>query len=464
LPLATQSQGYDLETMVKNHAVSLACAGLIGLVSIACTAPIGSATPAFGPAQTIAGLPSTSAEDVGMSGERLGRLASAMEQLADERRLAGITTAVARHGKLAFFGTFGQRDIDANAPMSSDAIFRIYSMSKPITGVALMMLYEEGKFRLSDPVAMYIPEFANLQVAAAKGNRVEKASHPITIRELMTHTAGFTYGAMSPSSVDQMYLKKQVLAYDGTLRDMITRLAEIPLRHQPGTMWHYSVAVDVQGYLVEVLSGQKLDAFLQKRLFEPLNMVDTGFYVPKEKANRLAQIYAYGNDGHLIPPSKFDDTTQVGGIPIRSNEVVDRYLGPPTFLSGGSGLVSTAADYLRFAQMLLNGGELDGIRILAPLTVDLMRRNQLPREVKEIAPGVGFGLDFAVIDDPVAADGVSQGEYYWLGGAGTWFWIDPVEDLVFVGMIQQFGEDRPDLRSLSRRLTYQAILKRASTQ
>jgi CubicO group peptidase (beta-lactamase class C family) len=448
---------------MKNRAASLALAGLIGLGATACTAPVGSFTQAAGPPQTIAGLPSASAEDVGMSGERLGRLAGAMAQLVDDQRLAGVTTAIARHGKLAFFGTFGQRDIEANAPMSPDAIFRIYSMTKPITGVALMILYEEGKFRLSDPVAKYIPEFANLQVAVGpRGTRVEKANHPITIRELMTHTAGFTYGSMSESVVDAMYLQKQVLAYDGTLRDMITRLASIPLRQQPGTAWRYSVAVDVQGYLVEVLSRQKLDVFLQKRLFEPLNMIDTGFYVPRDKANRLAQVYAYGKDGELIAPSTFDDSTQAGGVPIRAAEVVARYLQPPTFFSGGGGLVSTAADYLRFAQMLLNGGELDGIRILSPVTVDLMRRNQLPREVKEISPGVGFGLDFAVIDDPVAADGISRGEYYWSGAAGTWFWIDPVEDLVFVGMIQQFGDGRPDVRSLSRRLTYQAILKRAS--
>jgi CubicO group peptidase (beta-lactamase class C family) len=449
--------------MVKNRAAALALAGLIGLAAMACTAPVGSPTQAAGPSQTMAGLPSASAEDVGMSGERLGRLAGAMEQLVDDRRLAGVTTAVARHGKLAFFGTFGQRDMEANAPMAPDAIFRIYSMSKPITGVALMILYEEGKFRLSDPVAKYIPEFANLQVASGpRGTRVEKASHPITIRELMTHTAGLTYGSMSDSVVEAMYLQKQVLAYDGTLRDMITRLAGIPLRQQPGAMWRYSVAVDVQGYLVEVLSGQKLDVFLQKRLFDPLNMVDTGFYVPKEKTNRLAQLYAYGAGGSLIPPSRFDEGMQIGGVPVHAADVVARYLQPPTFFSGGGGLVSTAADYLRFAQMLLNGGELDGIRILSPVTVDLMRRNQLPREVKEISPGVGFGLDVAVIDDPVAADGISRGEYYWSGGAGTWFWIDPVEDLVFVGMIQQFGEGRPDLRSLSRRLTYQAILKRAA--
>ena len=448
--------------MFRNRAIGLALSALIFASLTACSTPVGSSTEAAN-TKPATGLPSASAEDVGMSGERLGRLAGAMEQLVDDRRLAGITTAVARHGKLAFFGTFGQRDVEAGAPMTADAIFRIYSMSKPITGVALMMLYEEGKFRLSDPVAKYIPEFANLQVAAGpKGRQVEKARHPITIRELMTHTAGFTYGLYSDSAVDTMYVEKKVLDFHGTLRDMIARLAGIPLRQQPGTIWHYSVAADVQGYLVEVLSGQKLDAFLQKRLFEPLGMVDTGFYVPKQKVNRLAQLYIYGKDGGLLPPSRFDENPMhIGGVLIDSDEVVTRYLTPPTLLSGGGGLVSTAADYLRFAQMLLNGGELDGVRILSPLTVDLMRRNQLPRDVKEISPGIGFGLDFAVVDDPVAADGISQGEYFWSGGAGTWFWIDPVENLVFVGMIQQFGAERPDMRSLSRRLTYQAILKPA---
>ncbi len=449
--------------MFRNRAIGLALSALIIAVLMACSTPVGSSTDGANMKPAAAGLPSASAEEVGMSGERLGRLAGTMEQLVDDRRLAGITTAVARHGKLAFFGTFGQRDIEAGAPMTADAIFRIYSMSKPITGVALMMLYEEGKFRLSDPVAKYIPELANLQVAAGpKGRRAEKAQHPITIRELMTHTAGFTYGLYSDSAVDTMYVEKKVLDFHGTLRDMIARLAGIPLRQQPGTMWHYSVAADVQGYLVEVLSGQKLDAFLQKRLFEPLGMVDTGFFVPKPKVSRLAQLYIYGKDGGLLPPSRFDENPMhIGGVLINSDEVVTRYLTSPALLSGGGGLVSTAADYLRFAQMLLNGGELDGVRILSPLTVDVMRRNQLPREVKEISPGVGFGLDFAVVDDPVAADGISQGEYFWAGGAGTWFWIDPVEDLVFVGMIQQFGAERPDLRSLSHRLTYQAILKPA---
>jgi CubicO group peptidase (beta-lactamase class C family) len=436
------------------------------LLAAGCSAPIGTASA--GPAAAaspVAGLPSARPEDVGMSSERLARLSTAMEQLVADKRLAGITTAVARHGKLASFGTFGHRDIEAGATMAPDTIFRIYSMSKPITGVALMILYEEGKFRLSDPVSRYIPEFANLQVAASSGPgplRLEKLSHPITIRELMSHTAGFSYGLFSQSPVDAMYVEKRVLAYDGTLRDMITRLAGIPLRQQPGTMWHYSVAVDVQGYLVEVLSGQTFDQFLQERVFTPLGMNDTGFYVPKEKAGRFAQIYAYGKDRSLLPPSKFDESSRIGSAVIEPETVVDKYLKPPTFLSGGGGLVSTTSDYLRFAQMLLNGGELDGVRILSPLTVNLMRQNQLPRTVREMSPGVGFGLDFAVVDDPVAADGISRGEYYWGGAAGTWFWIDPAENLVFVGMIQQLGNDRPDVRSLSRRLTYQSIIEPAA--
>jgi CubicO group peptidase (beta-lactamase class C family) len=451
-------------TRQRSRCRGLALSLLIALASVACTTEIGSVSEATGSPQNAVGLPSVAADEVGMSAERIGRLAGAMAQIVDDRRMAGITTAVARRGKMAYVGTFGRRDIEAAAPMTPDTIFRIYSMSKPITGVALMILYEEGRFQLSDPVARYIPEFSTLRVVAGPtGRRVEQLDHPITIRELMTHTAGFSDGASSQSAVDRMYVEKRVLAFDGTLKDMIARLAGIPLRQQPGTMWHDSVAADVQGYLVEVLSGQKLDEFLQERIFGPLEMVDTGFYVPKQKAHRLAQLYAYGADGLLIPPSKFDADTRLGSATITADEVVARYLTPPTFLSGGGGLVSTVADYVRFAQMLLNGGELDGIRILSPLTVDLMRRNQLPRAIKEISPGVGFGLDVAVIDDPVAADGISQGEYFWTGAAGTWFWIDPVEELVFVGMAQQLGDGRPDLRSLSRRLTYQAILRRAGS-
>ncbi len=416
------------------------------LSSIACDVPsradVGQSSPRD--------LAQVAPEDVGLSSERLERLSAAMQGLVDDGHLAGITTMISRHGKVAHFGTFGHQNIEAEKPMAEDTIFRIYSMTKPITGVALMMLYEEGKFRISDPVEKFIPEFKGLEVATGEGPDgpiTEPADHPMTIRELMSHTAGLSYGLFSRSQVDTMYTEAGVLDPNSTLKDMIDKLAKIPLRHQPGSRWHYSVAVDVQGYLVEVLSGQPFDQFLQERIFDPLEMVDTGFHVPAEKADRFAEVYAYAEDGSLFAQEGF------GGS--RS------YLEPAKFFSGGGGLVSTTMDYMRFSQMLLNGGELDGVRILSPLTVELMHRNWLPPEVGTMSPGTGFGLDFAVVLDPVEADGVSEGEYYWGGAAGTWFWIDPKEDLVFVGMIQQFGNGRPDVRSLSRRLTYQAVLEPA---
>lgn len=396
-------------------------------------------------------LGAAQAAEVGMSSQRLARLSAAMQDIVDQERVAGIVTMVARHGKVVHHESFGRQDIEQDVPMATDTIFRIYSMTKPITGVALMMLFEEGKFRLSDPVARHIPELEGLQVAAGEGEDgpiLEEADHPMTIRELMSHTAGLSYGIFSESQVDDMYREANVLDSSSTLRDMIEKLSRIPLRQQPGSRWHYSVAVDVQGYLVEVLSGQPFDQFLQERLFEPLGMKDTGFHVPEEKADRFAQVYNYDEDGSLVAREGFGGSRN--------------YLEPTTFFSGGGGLVSTAADYMRFCQMLLNGGQLDGVRILSPLTVELMHRNQLPRDLGEMSPGVGFGLDFAVILDPVEAGTFSQGEYYWGGAAGTWFWIDPVEDLIFVGMIQQFGQGRPDLRSSSRQLTYQAILEPAA--
>lgn len=416
---------------------------LLGLIACEVQPRAGAAT-----AGTVA-QPLAEPEEVGLSSARLERLHAGMQALVDEGRLAGITTMLARHGRVADARTYGFRDLEAGDPMQEDAIFRIYSMSKPITGVALMILYEEGKFSLSDPVARYIPEFEGLEVASGvgpDGPLTEPSDHPMTIRELMTHTAGLSYGFLSESQVDSMYRAAGVLDSDGTLADMIRKLSEIPLRQQPGSQWHYSVAADVQGYLVEVLSGQPFDVFLRERLFEPLGMVDTGFHLPPEKADRFAQVYDYGPEGQLEP-----------GGPELSESYDPRWLEPPTFFSGGGGLVSTTSDYMRFCQMLLDGGELDGVRILSPLTVDLMRRNQLPATVGELAPGVGFGLDFAVVTDPVRANAMSEGEFSWGGAAGTWFWIDPVEDLVFVGMIQQFGQGLPDVRSLSHRLVYQAI-------
>lgn len=389
-----------------------------------------------------------------MSSQRLTRLHEAMQELVEDGRLAGITTMIARHGQIADFQTYGYRDVEANDPMAEDDIFRIYSMSKPITGVALMMLFEEGKFRLSDPVRRYIPELADLKVAASwgpDGPVLEELDHAITIRELMTHTAGMAYGIGDPHPAERFYASEGVLNPSQTLEEMVQKLAGLPLRQQPGSRWSYSIAVDVQGYLVEVLSGQPFDEFLQEQIFDPLGMVDTGFHVPSEDHGRFAQVYGYGEDRALVAPPTPDASDGPRG-----------FLDPATLFSGGGGLVSTTMDYMRFCQMLLNGGELGGVRILSPTTVDMMRANHLPRDMGEYTPGSGFGLDFSVVLDPVEAGAVSVGEYSWGGAAGTWFWIDPVEDLVFVGMIQQFGGGRPNVRSVSHQLTYQAITESAA--
>ena len=271
-------------------------------VALTATACDTSATADIAP-QGPRDLAIVSPESVGMSSERLERLSAGMQKIIDDGQLAGITTMIARHGKIAHFETFGYQDIEADKPMPEDAIFRIYSMSKPITGVALMMLYEEGLFRLADPVAKYIPEFKDLKVAAgvgADGPILEDANHPMTIRELMSHTGGLSYGIFSQSQVDEMYGEANVLDRNGTLKDMVEKLGKIPLRQQPGSMWHYSVSVDVQGYLVEVLSGQPFDEFLQERIFDPLGMTDSGFHVPSEDTDRFAQVYGYGEDRSLV--------------------------------------------------------------------------------------------------------------------------------------------------------------------
>jgi CubicO group peptidase (beta-lactamase class C family) len=320
-------------------------------------------------------------------------------------------------------------------------------MSKPITGVAMMMLFEEGKWQLNDPVSKHIPEFANLKVAKVNpqnGSVTQVApDHAMTMRELMSHSGGLTYGVFGSTPVDKMYTDANVLDRDATLQAMVDKLAKIPLLLQPGEKWQYSVSVDVQGYLVEKLSGQTFPEFLKQRIFDPLGMKDTAFYVPPDKMNRFVSFYTYDKDRKFVPHP---------GVPDFSK--------PPGAPSGGGGLVSTAMDYMRFCQMLLNGGELDGKRLLSPLSVQLMHSNVLPANARTMGPGIGFGLDFAVVEDPVAAGGYyGEGTYYWGGYAGTWFWIDPVYNLIVVGMIQHRGDGAPDVRALSRNLTYQAIVK-----
>jgi len=399
-------------------------------------------------------LPTAKAENVGMSTERLTRLSEGMKSLVDQGRLAGVVTMVARRGKVIELEAIGKRDIAANLPMQKDSIFRIYSMTKPITGVAMMMLFEEGKWQLNDPVAKYIPEFADLKVYGtdANGNVVMKDQvHPVTMRELMSHTGGFTYGFISNTPVDKLQREADILNFNNTLEEMIKRVAKLPLNAQPGSEWHYSISVDIQGYIVQKLSGMPFEEFLEKRIFKPLSMVDTGFYVPADKLKRLAEFYSYGKDGRL--------EVVRGGLN-------HDFSAKPALSSGGGGLVSTAADYMRFCQMLLNGGKLDGVRLLSPRSVELMRTNVLPPGMPTLSPGAGFGLDFAVYTDVVAAGGYyGKGTYYWGGAAGTWFWIDPTDDLIVIGMIQQLSGTGaaaafmvPDVRGLSRAYVYQAVV------
>ncbi len=387
--------------------------------------------------------------DVGLDPAGLEKLNEAMHGMVDGGQLAGVVTMVSRKGKVVHFDAYGKRDIENGLPVEKDTIFRIYSMTKPIIGVALMTYYDEGRFTLDDPVSKFIPEFADLKVAKEDGPDgmpiTENADHPMTMRELMSHTAGLSYGLFSQSQVDTLYTKANVLDFNQSLKDMIDKLAKIPLRQQPGSMWHYSIAVDVQGYVLEVLAGKPLDEVLNERLFGPLGMTDTAFWVEPGKVDRFSHMYAT-NEGKLAK-------VEFG-----------QYLEKPNFLSGGGGLVSTATDYMRFAQMLANGGELGGVRILKPETVELMHTNHLPAGVTDMGPiyrGNRFGLDFSIVTDPNPATDHerARGEYWWYGIGGTWFGINPVQDLVVVGMIQSRDFRASGMaRIASKRLAYEAIV------
>ena len=393
-------------------------------------------------------LAPATAESVGMSGERLKRLDAAMKHLVDEKQVAGLVTLVERHGKVVDFNAVGQLDVRKADSLQKDSIFRIYSMSKPITGTAMMMLYEEGKWQLDDPVARYIPEFAHLKVYAGKNDdgspKLEDARRSMTMRELMTHTAGLGYVLSPNNPVDKMIIDRNVLNAGAPLQTMIDGLGKIPLLAQPGTRWSYSIAVDVQGYLIEKFSGMSFADFARTRIFEPLGMKDTGFYVPKEKVARLALVHT-GSGANLTVDTNRPDPTVV-----------------PLGASGGGGLFSTAMDYARFCEMMLQGGQLNGVRLLAPRTVEMMRTNHVnPEPLKTMAAGTGWGMDFQVILDAAAAgDSVSTGTFSWWGIAGTWFWIDPVKDVAFVGMVQHqnTGATRP-IHALSRSLVNQAIME-----
>jgi CubicO group peptidase (beta-lactamase class C family) len=395
-------------------------------------------------------------EKVGMSTSRLDRIRPVMEKYIAENSLCGGVGLIVRRGGIAYFETYGQQDKETGKPMRKDSIFRIYSMTKAVTGVAAMTLYEEGKFSLTDPVSKYLPEFAHMKVAVEKQNAAGKqvlaytvpAEHEITILDLMRHTSGLNYAGPNDEKGEPAYRALGLNPGGGDnfpLSELIKRLSQAPLLREPGTAWDYGFSIDVLARLVEAVSGKPIDQVFAERIFKPLHMEDTGYFVPESKWDRLVTMYLPNPDGTIRPaPAAMLE-------PAKKN---------PVLMMGGAGLMSTAYDYARFIQMLLNDGQLDGVRILSPKTVELMRSDLLgdiPRIGNVLGTGYGFGLTFAVNRGPNKTATIgSKGEYNWGGAAGTVFWIDPSEKMVGVFMMQTLlglGKGRD-----FERLAYQAIV------
>jgi CubicO group peptidase (beta-lactamase class C family) len=378
-------------------------------------------------------------QSAGFSVDGVAQLDAAMDAAVDKGEVAGIETMLVRHGKIVDLHMHGLRSIATGAQITRDTIFRMFSQTKPMVGVAMMILYEKGLWKLDDPVTKFIPEFANLKVWSGTGADgkpiLVDAVRPPTMRELMTHTAGFGYGLRNGNLVDDAFRSEKVLQSNG-LHDMIEKIAKIPLLYQPGTRWSYSIATDIQGYIIEKITGESLSKFMTDNLWKPLGMKDTGFVVPPAELGRLSAVY-------VTAPA----TGKLFEITPAMVPALRDYTKPPEMESGGGGSVSTVDDYARFCQMILNKGEYNGVRILKPETVALMSQNQMESTVLPDPAGppigkgaLGFGLDFAVSIDPKKIGSpVGPGTIWWGGAAGTWFWIDPENDLFFLGMIQKFG-------------------------
>jgi CubicO group peptidase (beta-lactamase class C family) len=384
-------------------------------------------------------LPSVKPDTVGLSSERLERIGTAVQRGIDDKRIAGAVTLVARRGHVAWFKAQGMMDREAGKPMRPDTIFRICSMTKPITSLAVMMLYEEGRFLLDDPISRYLPEFKNPKVLvkpATGESYTIPATREITIRDLLRHTSGLTYhwNAVLGPMYENANVAHGLLPYDGTIEDSVKHLAGLPLLFNPGERWEYSLGVDVLGRLVEVVSGKALDEFFRVRIFDPLGMKDTYFFPPKNKLDRLAVAYTY-YDGKGL--NRFPDTPITEGSMVYSADYP--YHGPKKLFSGGGGLTSTTADYLRFCQMMLNGGKVGNTQLLSRKSVELMTHDQLGK----IGPDQGFGLGFGVegVKAPLSELG-SAGEYSWGGFFYTAFWIDPKEQMIviFMGQLHPTGD------------------------
>ncbi len=436
-------------------------------------APAAPAAAAAAPSDT-AVWPTAAVADattLGFTAEGIAALDARLAQSVTDGDVAGLTYILGKGGDIAAFKSYGVQSGDpkTGAPMTKDSLFRIYSMTKPITGVAMMQLYEQGKWAMEDPVSKHVPELAGLQVLSWKDGKVEMkdgkpvtvaASHEPTMKELMSHTAGFAYGLSGDDPANNAFRDTAVLA-SKDLEEMITKIKDIPLIYDPGTRWYYSVGVDIQGYIVQKLSGQKLGEYFQQHIFTPLGMTDTAFFVSEEKKPRFADVYRWDKDLKALAVNP---------------ERPDRpgFTDPNRMESGGGGLVGSTHDYARFAQMFLGKGTLAGNTVLKPETVELMRTNAIG-DLKLYSdgttanpglPGVGFGMDFAVYDDTsVTGQPYGKGTHYWGGAAGTWFWIDPANDLFFVGMIQSMGGSRPEgmnFRNDSAKLVYEALAPTAA--
>lgn len=413
------------------------------------------AAPAQSPAPTIG-----SAASAGMSEAALRRIDDHLQRLyLDPGKLPGTQTLVYRRGQIVYQSSLGFADVERKVAVRDDTIFRIYSMTKPITSVALMMLFEEGRVQLDDPVAKYIPQWAGLgvfQAGIAPYFLTRPPARPMQVVDLLRHTSGLTYGFQNRTNVDAAYRDKGIGAFEkaGTLDSWIADLAQIPLEFSPGDAWNYSVSTDIVGYIVQKISGMPFEQFVKQRILDPLGMTDTDFYVPAAKAQRLAACYTA--DGK-------------GGMTLSDDPETSSFLSPPALISGGGGLVSTTADYLTFCRALLNGGELGGVRLLGPKTLKLMTSNHLPgnRDLTQMSlsmfseatnAGIGFGLGFAVNMNPALTllPG-SAGEFYWGGAASTAFWIDPAEELITIFMTQLIPSSAYPIRRELRTLVYSAI-------
>ena len=400
----------------------------------------------------------TTPDDLGCSSERLGRLDAVLHRYVDQGKIPGVQTLVSRRGQLVHRDCYGFRDIEDGHTVEADTLYRIYSMTKPITSVALMMLYEEGHFLMENPVSRWIPEFKDLQVwvgGTEDAPETKPLESPLTVHHVLTHTSGLTYGFQFVHPVDALYREQDLGNFTSPTYDLaecMARLARLPLQFEPGTSWNYSMSTDVCGRLVEVMSGQTLDEFFRQRIFEPLGMTDTGFVVPESEVDRCSTLYFAAGTAMTVMAPAISMTVA------------------PSMLSGGGGLMSSSDDYLRFCHLLVNGGELDGVRLLSPRTLQFMTTNHLPggktlndmgqSTFAEVAmAGTGFGLGFSVLVDPAASQSLgSVGQYAWGGAASTAFWIDPAEELAVVFMTQLLPSNTYPLRRHLQAGVYQALL------